>query len=190
VREVHLVDQPDVVNHVADRWDLVPVLEPIDGVHFPDLAEVNLPDWEVRCQRDQPVDVPGIKTVSTWSEVDCVLMPQLWRTISSAHTWPANPLSPYAGTETQPISSVDFWKPLDNGGGAGYKSPALVAPALFFGVSTSLVIVGIGTWIVIVDHVRTVVAASFSVSAALGLPLQRRFVPVSAVLTFCTKEVF
>jgi len=72
IRRIDLLDQPDVLDHLADRG-LFRFVEPVRGVHLRDGRHRHLLDFERRAQVDQAIDVPGVEALVTRPEV--VLLP-------------------------------------------------------------------------------------------------------------------
>ena len=74
VRDVHLGDEPDVLDDSPDSRDDRSVLEPVVGVDLGDRVEGYVEDGESLAQLDQSIDVPRVEAVLAGPEV--VLLPQ------------------------------------------------------------------------------------------------------------------
>jgi len=68
IREVHLLNQPDVLDDLADG-SRIALVEPLDRVELPDRAEVDLVDIERGAESDETIDIPGVEAVLTGPQV-------------------------------------------------------------------------------------------------------------------------
>jgi hypothetical protein len=69
MRQIHFLNQPNVIHHPPNCWPLKLIIEPIDGVDLLDRCQLHFSDRKCTTQLDQSVDVPRVEAVFAGPEV-------------------------------------------------------------------------------------------------------------------------